>query len=1212
MKRIYTFFLILFLFITVRVQATTRYVKANASGSNNGSSWSNAYTNFQTAVNASSLGDTLFVASGSYQPTSGQSFSMKEGVKIYGHFAGIETNLSQRNLSSTDTTKLIGNGNCVVNNYNNGLTNAALLDGFTLKGGNGSNGGGINNYNTSPTISNCTFTNDSANYGGGICNSYSSSSISNCTFINNYGYGWGGGISNLSASTTISNCNFNNNKASNGSGLYNADASPTISNCSFTNHSSTFYGGAIYNESNSTPSFINCSFKNNTALSGSGGAMVNDNSSSNLTNCIFISNSAYGAYGYGGCLYNYSASPKIVNCVFVNNSANVNGSVMYNVNSSNPKIVNSILWNAGTQFLNVTSSTPTITYSDILGGFTGIGNINSNPLFVDSTNGNFHLLAGSPCINTGNNDSIPSGITIDLDGNARIQGGTVDMGAYEYFTQPHILYVDSSMAVSGNGTSWLQAYKTLSEALYSASINSNFDSILIAKGTYFPTGVQYSTNRDSTFLLRKSGGIKLYGGYPNGGGIRSTATNTTILSGDIGTINDSTDNSYHVMVIAGISPSTDSVVVDGFTIKKGYSFNVSSSTLTYNGISITKFQGAGIYISNDSNSTKTVIRNCVFLNNAALGGGCGLYNYWSSPIVTDCNFTNNAAANGGGMLNYYASPVISHCTFSGAVSYTTNVGYQGAAMYNVHSSPSISGCTISGNNVLGCGGMFNDNSVPVIINSVFSGNNLAMENISDSIPVITNCIFSGNTNSAMFNINASPNITKCTFSGNTDVCMMNLGSSSFPVITNCIFSGNSSGANGGAMYNDGASPHITNCIFSGNTAFYTGGGMFNYDNSSPIITNCTFWGNTAINAGGGIYNQSSTPVINNCIIYGNNSGIDGNTSTVTYSDIQGGYTGTGNINANPMFVDSAPGNLHLQCSSPCINTGNNSSIPSGITVDFDSNARIQYGIVDMGAYEGGKDTSLALPSIITPVIYNQNAIATPLTATPASGYSLLWYTTATGGPANTTAPTPSTTIQDTTFYWVSQANISTGCESKRAQIMVIVTTPLAVNWLAVNGKLNDHNHAMISWRVQENNVEIYSIEKSLDGRSFNSIGLLKSLGDGVHDYNFTETDELQGTVYYRIVQKELKGAISYSSIIRLTHTLTGIISLYPNPTNSLVHINTNIASLIGSKAILTDLSGKVVYIWTLQQNNIFDIHNLTSGIYMLRCADGQVFKLLKQ
>ncbi|MGN6437556.1 MAG: choice-of-anchor D domain-containing protein [Agriterribacter sp.] len=112
------------------------YVKQGATGG--GDSWNNALGSFGEALDAarnSTAIQQIWVAKGTYQPASGQSFSLVKGVDIYGHFAGTETALSQRNLSGTDTSFLKGNGSRVMYNNNNGLTPADRLDGFTITGG---------------------------------------------------------------------------------------------------------------------------------------------------------------------------------------------------------------------------------------------------------------------------------------------------------------------------------------------------------------------------------------------------------------------------------------------------------------------------------------------------------------------------------------------------------------------------------------------------------------------------------------------------------------------------------------------------------------------------------------------------------------------------------------------------------------------------------------------------------------------------------------------------------------------------------------------------------------------------------------------------------------------------------------------------------------------------------------------------------------------
>ncbi len=245
----------------------------------------------------------------------------------------------------------------------------------------------------------------------------------------------------------------------------------------------------------------------------------------------------------------------------------------------------------------------------------------------------------------------------------------------------------------------------------------------------------------------------------------------------------------------------------------------------------------------------------------------------------------------------------------------------------------------------------------------------------------------------MLNKDSSPTVIHCAFTQNTVFGevgghgggMYNKNSS--PTVTNCAFTINSasSGGVGGGMYSENSSPTVTNCMFSGNIAGH-GGGMDIDFTSSPTVTNCTFSGNTAGSRGGGILIANGSPTITNCILSNNvdSGGMDesaqihligSGTAVVTYSLIQGLDTfagGTGNIDADPLFVDAPNGDLRLSPGSPCIDVGSNpafmtTAAPLGATVDLDGNPRFMDDpaasdtgvglglIIDMGVFEFGGD-----------------------------------------------------------------------------------------------------------------------------------------------------------------------------------------------------------------------------------------------------------------
>jgi hypothetical protein len=400
MKKVFTALWLLFSFNVF--SQTIYFVNDNSSGANNGTSWADAFTKLQDALSAAVSGDQIWVAAGTYYPDEGVgltkgdpllSFHLKNGVAIYGGFAGTETLLSERNVTDNVTT-LSGETNFADHVVqSSSLDNTAVLDGFTITGGFASTGGfagyiggrAMCNLNSAPTLTNCSFTGTSAiEHGGGMYNVNSSPILTKCSFSYNTTEGYGGG-------------------------MYNVNSFPILTNCSFSNNISGFDGGGMYNF-NSSPRLANCSFAGNLA-SEPGGGMSNSGSSPVLINCSFSGNFTYSE---------------------VEGRKDIAGGI-HNINNSITTLINCILWgNNSNQIFNKETSKTSVTYSIVQGGYTGTGNLNQDPLFVDAANGDLHLKAGSPAIDKGLNSANTT--TVDLDGNPRIVNGIIDMGAFE-FTQ---------------------------------------------------------------------------------------------------------------------------------------------------------------------------------------------------------------------------------------------------------------------------------------------------------------------------------------------------------------------------------------------------------------------------------------------------------------------------------------------------------------------------------------------------------------------------------------------------------------------------------------------------------------------------------------------------------------------------------------------------------------------------------------------------------
>ncbi len=352
------------------------------------------------------------------------------------------TNVTFSANSATDGGGMSGDGN------------PALTD-VTFSGNTAYRGGGMRISFGDPTLTNVTFSSNSATKaGGGMHTSGSQFMLTNGIFSGNSSQ-WGGGMYNIWSNFMLTNVTFSDNSAFfDGGGIRNYNCDPTLTNVNFSGNSAGWRGGGMDSHFYSEPSLTNVTFSGNSA-GQHGGGMYNSSGGdttyygdTTLTNVVFSGNLSSFT---GGGMYNAHNNPALTNVTFSGNSADYGGG-MSNWHNSSPTLTNTILWgntaSYGNQIYNYDSSTPVISYSDIQNsddsgswdsalGTDGGNNIDTNPLFIldidpstaPTTTGNLRLSTCSPAVNAGNN--IFAGVPTDLEGNERIIGCCVDMGAYE-------------------------------------------------------------------------------------------------------------------------------------------------------------------------------------------------------------------------------------------------------------------------------------------------------------------------------------------------------------------------------------------------------------------------------------------------------------------------------------------------------------------------------------------------------------------------------------------------------------------------------------------------------------------------------------------------------------------------------------------------------------------------------------------------------------
>ncbi|KOS07424.1 hypothetical protein AM493_16275 [Flavobacterium akiainvivens] len=906
------------------------YVKNEATGLKDGSSWANATSDLQGAIDAAGVRQ-VWVAAGTYRPKGlpgitdpkDYYFLLKNNVQVYGGFAGTEMLLSQRNPDVTVNESILNGENLAGGKaYHlvlcHGKSMNTLLNGFTLKN---INGNGPNTYR----------------YVDGVAYNRSIAAVI-------YSNGSNAVFSQLKTSATI----------------YASEGNPALEN--------VYINGPGFGK-NIHIVYSNVSLYNVVSVNADYGLYLMDGllTVTNLTNCT-ISNNNVG-------IYLVESNLKAANTIIYGNETEFEGiSATFSLRNSLVKD-HTITGPDG----NLDGATNPMFTDPEEGDYT----LQPGSACIDSGN-NLYITSDE---DVANNNRIRNDI-VDM-GAFEEQSGAItsvilipdDLG---------IIYVKPAASGIGNGSSWENATSNLQGAMQ----HDTAQQVWVAHGTYVPvakvlnkTFPVWPKDRKNAFSLRP--GIKVYGGFTGSEEAleeRDITQYLSILSGDLNNndgdnFTNTTDNSVNVVnFLSDISGNyTPETVLDGFAIRDS-SEGAEGSGMTINTGEQDLVITGGVYCLNASPTLSNL-----FITKNAANFGSGMYNRNSSPVLDNVIVTDNKTMyeggwgdnlNGGAVYNFQSSPVISNSTISNnectgiinmsnsspllnnsVVSYNsavtstydlydTNQYYTGGGIANINSSPTLVGVEISYNTTINndyngpaentAGGMYNYHSSPVLINVVIKNNT------------------SDNYGGGMGNYEQSA-----------------------PVCKNVLISNNQAGVRGGGIVNTlNSTVTLNNATIVNNTSL----------NGELLegIYNGSFW--TSVS-------DSSTVTLNNSIVYGNtpvvNYGLSASlmhntlVQDFTTADANNNIAGT----TNPLFTDATNADFTLQATSPVVNAGNNTYVTTG--TDLNGNARIQQTTVDLGAYEYQAGCNTAAPTAETQEFCNGATVA----ALTALGTDIKWYGT---------------------------------------------------------------------------------------------------------------------------------------------------------------------------------------------------------------------------
>jgi hypothetical protein len=771
--------------------------------------------------------------------------------------------------------------------------------------------------------------------------------------------------------------------------------------------------------------------------------------------------------------------------------------------------------------------------------------------------------------------------------------------------------VDVNATGSNNGSSWANAYVNLQDAINNTPSGNT---IWVAAGTYKPTLNPSSTStntRDYAFYLNKS--LKIYGGFAGTETTlnqRDISANPVILSGDIGTVGDVTDNCYHVFIMSSL---TSSAILDGFIIRNGNANANYNSTpgasqtsyISYDSKTIYQYAGGGIYIADSD----VDIDNCIFIENSAKKfGGAGMFfgghsgSSSTTATLDNCIVYNNSSDDKGGGFYSWRS---------------LNNGNPMGTCNPVLTNVTI--CYNSSNN--GGGGLFGKNAHWTIKNVLLWGNTRLNNNGASKSTI----------NGSDLTIIGSGTITSSN-------CMTQLASTNYTSV------------------NDNALTSATNMLYNQDPLFASSSDPDGVDNiwmtlddglvlnsSSPGVGAGTSTGAPSNDISGKA--RATSPSIGayegRTCKQSNSLPSAAATYTATYADTDGNYTCYCDDNRNLILGLNLTGTgavvpttgVSLQIGATTTTTYNNAG---GIITNTDGGVVFNRKWNVSPTTQPTSDVTVLYPFTNTEYSAIQTALSSKGTTLSNANELQMFKLTSAGTFADPHANGATGIILNhgssaTTGNWVHSSHTNGTDHLATYKVSSFSGggggggasgSPLPVDLIHFDVHATNNHSASLHWATaSEINNSHFEIERSYDGRTFEMIDQIDGNGNCQHQIEYNYIDEgihsFENTAFYRLKQVDFDGTSEYSDIrvVRFDAVGSGIdFSAYPNPLTNELSVMVSLSKGEAYQIGVTDLQGAKV----CNENHTFTngIHKLNtsewnSGMYILQVATDKGSKYVK-